>query len=49
MCFGIEGLQYLGVYDAVFDPWDFLAYVALLVPVFVVDLVTCEPPAPREA
>ena len=37
VCFGIELLQFFRVYDATFDPWDFLAYVSLLVPVFVID------------
>ena len=36
-CAGVEGAQYLGLYDATFDPWDLLAYVSLLVPVFAVD------------
>ena len=40
ICFGIEFAQYLGLYDATFDPWDFLAYISILVPLFVLDLVT---------
>lgn len=42
VCFGIEGIQYLGLYDATFDPWDLLAYVSLLVPLFILDLVTSD-------
>jgi hypothetical protein len=37
VCFGIEGAQYLGLYDATFDPWDLLAYVSVLVPLYVLD------------
>jgi len=36
-CAGVEGAQYLELYDATFDPWDLLAYVSILVPLFVVD------------
>lgn len=35
--FAIEGMQYLGLYESTFDPWDLAAYAALLVPVFLVD------------
>ncbi len=37
VCFGIETAQYLKLYDATFDPWDFLAYVSILVPLFILD------------
>lgn len=36
-CVSIEGSQYLGLYEATYDPWDFLAYASLLVPVFLLD------------
>lgn len=39
VCYSIEGAQFLGFYDATFDPWDFLAYISILVPMFVLDLV----------
>ena len=42
VCFGIESMQYFELYEATFDPWDFIAYVSILVPVFVLDLVTSE-------
>lgn len=42
VCFGIEGAQYFGLYGATFDPWDFLAYVSILVPLFILDQVTYE-------
>ena len=42
VCFAIEGAQYFALYEATFDPWDFLAYVSILVPLFIVDLVTSE-------
>jgi len=35
--FGIEILQFLEVYEATFDPWDFLAYVSILLPLFILD------------
>ena len=38
ICYLIEGAQYLEWYDATFDPWDLLAYVVLLIPVFMIDL-----------
>ena len=37
VCFGIETLQYFRVYNSTFDPWDLLAYVSLLFPLFVLD------------
>lgn len=33
----IEGMQYLGLYDATFDPWDLVAYLVILAPMAVVD------------
>jgi len=39
-CFGIEGAQYLEWYEATFDRWDFVAYVSLLLPIFLVDVST---------
>ena len=37
VCFGIEGAQYLDLYDATFDPLDLLAYVSILIPLFLLD------------
>jgi hypothetical protein len=37
VCVGIETAQYLEMYAATFDPWDFLAYISLLLPVFLID------------
>ena len=37
VCFGIETLQYFKIYDSTFDPWDFLAYISVLVPLFLID------------
>jgi hypothetical protein len=37
VCIAIEVAQYLKLYDATFDPWDFMAYVSLLLPVFIID------------
>lgn len=36
-CWGIELLQYLEVYDATFDPWDLVAYLAILLPLHLAD------------
>ena len=37
VCFGIELLQYFKVYESTYDPWDFLAYISLLLVVFLMD------------
>lgn len=37
--FSIEGAQYLKLYDATFDPWDLLAYVSILFPLYLLDLL----------
>ena len=39
-CLGIEGAQYLELYNATFDPRDLVAYLSVLGPIFFVDLVT---------
>ena len=36
-CFVIEMSQYLKLYDAYFDPFDFVAYVSLILPCYVLD------------
>jgi hypothetical protein len=38
VCLLIESMQYFKLYNATYDPWDFLAYMSLLVPVFLLDL-----------
>jgi hypothetical protein len=38
VCFGIESAQYFNLYEATFDPWDFLAYISILIPLFLLDL-----------
>ena len=38
ICFGIETLQYFDLYSSTFDPWDFPAYIAILFPLFLLDL-----------
>ena len=40
--FLIEGAQYFDLYEATFDPWDLLAYVSILIPLFILDQVTYE-------
>ena len=42
VCFGIESMQYFGLYKATFDPLDFLAYISILVPLFILDQLTYE-------
>ena len=37
VCFLVETAQYFGLYDAHFDPFDFLAYVSLLLPCYAID------------
>ena len=37
VCAGIESAQYFNLYDATYDPWDFLAYVTILIPLFLLD------------
>lgn len=38
VCFGIETMQYFKIYDSTFDWWDLLAYVSVLIPLFILDL-----------
>ena len=38
VCFCIETMQLFNVYDATFDVWDLLAYVSILIPLFLIDL-----------
>jgi len=37
VCVGIEGAQYFKLYDATFDPLDFLAYGSILIPLYFLD------------
>ena len=37
ICFLIETSQYFKLYTAHFDPWDYLAYVSILIPVYLID------------
>ena len=43
VCVGIEGAQYLNLYEATYDPWDLLAYVSILVPLFLLDKAASNP------
>ena len=38
VCTAIEGAQYFNLYDSTYDPWDFLSYVSLLFPIYLLDL-----------
>ena len=38
VCIGIESAQYFKLYESTFDPFDFVAYVSILIPVFLLDL-----------
>ena len=37
--FGIESLQYFKVYDSTYDPWDLMAYVSILIPLYLFDSI----------
>jgi len=37
ICFLIEGSQYLELYDSYFDPYDLIAYVSLVIPLYIID------------
>lgn len=37
VCAGIESIQYLELYESTYDAWDFLAYISILVPLFLID------------
>ena len=38
VAFSIEILQFFKVYESTFDPWDFAAYISILIPIFLLDL-----------
>ncbi|WP_462319447.1 hypothetical protein [Marinilabilia sp.] len=38
VCFSIEALQFFQVYDSTYDPWDLLAYVSILIPLYLADV-----------
>ena len=40
VAFGIEAAQLLDLYNSTFDPFDLLAYISLLVPLFLIDIKT---------
>jgi len=40
VAFGIEGAQYFNLYDATFDVFDLVAYVSILIPMYLIDLKT---------
>ncbi len=37
VCFGIETLQYFKIYKSTFDFWDLLAYISILIPLYLID------------
>jgi len=39
VCIAIEVSQYFNLYEATYDPWDFLAYISILVPLFIIDSI----------
>ena len=39
VCIVIEGSQYFNLYESTFDPWDFVAYVSILIPLFLLDSI----------
>ena len=38
VCFGIETLQYFKIYNSTFDFWDLLAYISIIVPLYLIDI-----------
>jgi hypothetical protein len=40
VAYGIELAQYHQLYESTYDPWDLLAYISLLIPVYLADLHT---------
>ena len=39
VAFGIEFAQFFKLYESTFDPWDFLAYITFLLPLFIIDYI----------
>jgi hypothetical protein len=39
VAFGIEFVQFFKIYESTFDPWDFLAYITSLLPLFIIDYI----------
>lgn len=37
ICFLVETGQYFKLYEATFDPYDYLAYCSLVIPLFIID------------
>lgn len=37
VCVVIETLQYYNIYNSTYDKWDFLSYVSILIPLFIID------------
>ena len=37
ICFLVEVAQYLRLYESTYDPFDFVAYVSLIVPCYIID------------
>ena len=37
VAYGIEGAQYLEWYESTFDPYDLIAYISLLIPLYLLD------------
>lgn len=42
VCFSIEGAQYLNLYESHYDPWDFIAYISILIPLYILDKMQIE-------
>jgi len=39
VCLLIEWAQYFEIYAATYDPWDFVAYISILIPLFILDSI----------
>jgi len=41
-CFCIEACHYLNLYESHFDSWDFIAYISILIPLYILDRMQME-------
>ncbi len=37
ICLAVETSQFLNLYEAHFDPWDYIAYISLIIPCYLID------------
>ncbi len=39
VCFSIEGAQYFNLYESTYDPWNLIAYISILTPLYLLDSI----------